>query len=198
MPQGTAASVVSIDLTVEEFECNDKSHVGFLASALMGEWRDRYPAVLPVCLALKQLLRRRNMGELYAGGLSPYCVLLLLVAFLKHSGLGDSSDAGLVMLEFLDFYRQFNFRQTGIDAGTQDDSPFFARQAAEGVMLIEPVTRKAIKSTYAMLPQILEYFAFLRGLLLSSAEYLEEFRDPRPEIVLKEETNVFAEHCPVE
>ena len=98
MPAQTAASVVSIDLTIEEFESSEKSHVGLLASGLMNEWRERYPCVLPVCLTLKQLLRVKKLGEVYTGGLSPYCIMIMLVSFLKHSELTSSTDSGLVLL----------------------------------------------------------------------------------------------------
>lgn len=102
--------------------------MGLLASGLMNEWKERYPCVLPICITIKQLLRKKKMGEVYTGGLSPYYVIIMLVAFLKHSGLGDSSHSGSIMVEFLTFYStQFNYKKTGINATSETDSPFFSK-----------------------------------------------------------------------
>ena len=56
------------------------------------------------------------MGDAYKGGLNPYCVMIMLVAFLRHNNLCDCTDVGEVLLQFLYFYTEiFCFKKIGID-----------------------------------------------------------------------------------
>jgi DNA polymerase sigma len=56
------------------------------------------------------------MGDAYKGGLNPYCVMIMLVAFLRHSNLCDCTDVGEVLLQFLYFYSEvFDFKKICID-----------------------------------------------------------------------------------
>ena len=78
--------------------------MGLLVSGIMSEWKESFPSVLPICLLLKHILRQNKMGDAYTGGLSPYCVMIMLVAFLKHKGMTKENNCGKVLVEFLTFY----------------------------------------------------------------------------------------------
>jgi len=44
----------------------------------------QFPQLTPLALVLKQFLKNRNMHTAYTGGLSSYCLVLLVVAFLQQ------------------------------------------------------------------------------------------------------------------
>jgi DNA polymerase sigma len=44
----------------------------------------QFPQLTPLALVLKQFLKDRNMHAAYTGGLSSYCLVLLVVAFLQQ------------------------------------------------------------------------------------------------------------------
>ncbi|KAK6120570.1 hypothetical protein DH2020_045701 [Rehmannia glutinosa] len=45
---------------------------------------ERFPAVTPLTLVLKQFLADRSLDQSYSGGLSSYCLILLITRFLQH------------------------------------------------------------------------------------------------------------------
>lgn len=101
--------------------------------------------MMPLVLILKQFLKERSLHHAYTGGLSSYCLVLLLTAFLKHQllheeeGSADTVDPaapradslGRLLLDFLHFYgRVFDPRRSGVAVGPEE--LFFARTRGGG------------------------------------------------------------------
>jgi hypothetical protein len=78
----------------------------------------------PLTLATKQFLKERSLHHAYTGGLSSYCLVLLLAAFIKHAdALEDPPPAGgtacaclgRLFADMLHFYgRVFDPRRSGV------------------------------------------------------------------------------------
>ena len=156
-----------------------------MVSSLMNEWKETYPSVLPLCLTLKHLLRKNKMGDSYTGGLSPYCLMIMVVAFLRHGGFTTELNSGLVLVEFLRFYSsEFDYKCTTInlaveDTGQEARSPFLKKETMDGLMIIEPISGNEIKCTYSQFPGIVQYFSSLLNLLQESTTQFSCLTDPR-------------------
>ena len=82
------------------------------------------PQLGPLTLATKQFLKERSLHHAYTGGLSSYCLVLLLAAFIKHTAAldaaagdaaGDAASLGRLFADMLHFYgRVFDPRRSGV------------------------------------------------------------------------------------
>ena len=79
----------------------------------------KYPSLTPLVLLLKQFLYERGLNNTYTGGLSSYCLTLMIVSFLqlntpekpKKKGMNWGKD----LLNFLHYFgTKFDFDTTGI------------------------------------------------------------------------------------
>ena len=101
---------------------------------------------MPLALVLKQFLKEHSLNHAYTGGLSSYCLVLLLTAFLKRQlqqahPAGDDGGApradslGRLFLDFLHFYGcVFDPRRIGVSVGPGE--LFFARARADAIDLL--------------------------------------------------------------
>ncbi|KAK4488528.1 hypothetical protein RD792_004292 [Penstemon davidsonii] len=64
------------------------THTGLQTTGLVKDLTERFPAVTPLALVLKQFLADRSLDQSYSGGLSPYCLNYgsLLMDFLYFFG----------------------------------------------------------------------------------------------------------------
>ncbi|THF97556.1 hypothetical protein TEA_023558 [Camellia sinensis var. sinensis] len=60
------------------------SHTGLQTTELVKELTERFAAATPLALVLKQFLADRSLDQSYSGGLSSYCLVLLITRFLQH------------------------------------------------------------------------------------------------------------------
>ncbi|PKI51818.1 hypothetical protein CRG98_027791 [Punica granatum] len=60
------------------------SHTGLQTTELVRELTEQFPAATPLALLLKQFLADRSLDQSYSGGLSSYCLVLLITRFLQH------------------------------------------------------------------------------------------------------------------
>ncbi|XP_028762347.1 uncharacterized protein LOC114720805 isoform X2 [Neltuma alba] len=83
------------------------SHTGLQTSELVKGLTEQFPAVTPLALVLKQFLADRSLDQSYSGGLSSYCLVLLIIRFLQHEHhLGRQIDQnyGSLLMDFLHFF----------------------------------------------------------------------------------------------
>jgi len=67
----------------------------------------QFPAVVPLALILKKFLADRSLDHPYSGGLSSYCLVLLIVRFLQHEhhlGRPINQNLGSLLMDFLYFF----------------------------------------------------------------------------------------------
>ena len=127
---------VKVDLCVNRDD-------GVRAVAVMREYGERYRAVRPLVLALKMMLKRVGLSEVYSGGINSYTLQLMAIFFLqvyymaegkpeggggsaegegkgKGEGeqQGDATELGRLFFSFLDFYgNRFDYVNYGIMLG---------------------------------------------------------------------------------
>lgn len=83
------------------------SHTGLQTTELVRELTEQFPAVIPLALVLKQFLADRNLDHSYSGGLSSYCLVLLITRFLQHEhhiGRPINQNLGSLLMDFLYFF----------------------------------------------------------------------------------------------
>lgn len=61
------------------------SHTGVRSVALICEYLERLTPLKPLMLVLKQFLYERGLNNIFTGGLSSYCLILMIVSFLRHN-----------------------------------------------------------------------------------------------------------------
>lgn len=103
-------------------------HKGFVTVELVRELTSRFPQLVPLTLVLKQFLQVRSLHHAYTGGLSSYCLLLLLTAFIQE--LVEAEDTatlaspGRLLLDFLHYYGSvFDARRTAVSLRTGNHYP---------------------------------------------------------------------------
>jgi hypothetical protein len=74
--------------------------------------------IRPLVLVLKQFLLDRGLLTAYTGGLSSYCLFLMVTRYCQEQPHSTWSDSGALLIGFLDFYgNHFDPRSTGISVG---------------------------------------------------------------------------------
>jgi len=92
---------------------------GLRSVELVKMYKKRFPALSKLICVLKQFLLQRDLNEVFTGGLSSYCLILMVVSFLQlHPRMDISSNStnlGVLLLEFFELYgRNFNYLDTAI------------------------------------------------------------------------------------
>ncbi|KAJ7962102.1 Non-canonical poly(A) RNA polymerase [Quillaja saponaria] len=83
------------------------SHTGLQTTELVKELTEQFPAATPLAFALKQFLADRSLDHSYSGGLSSYCLVLLIIRFLQHEhhlGRPNNQNFGSLLMDFLYFF----------------------------------------------------------------------------------------------
>ena len=70
----------------------------------------------PLAFILKQFLYQRGLSNLFSGGISSYCLVLMIATFLGAYGLDvRDKNLGALLLDFLELFgKKFDFSRTGI------------------------------------------------------------------------------------
>ncbi|KAL5224127.1 hypothetical protein ABZP36_010766 [Zizania latifolia] len=83
------------------------SHTGLQTTELVRELTRQFPAAMPLALILKRFLADRSLDHSYSGGLSSYCLVLLIIRFLQHEhhlGRPINQNLGSLLMDFLYFF----------------------------------------------------------------------------------------------
>lgn len=123
----TKAQVIQLDISF-----GGPEHHGLEAVQMITEVIQEFPMVRPLVLILKQFLSDRGLLTAYTGGLSSYCLFLMVAKYLQEqqSSLGD---CGSLLMGFLDFFgNRFDPRLTGISVMRRQ---YFSRQNYDLVAL---------------------------------------------------------------
>ncbi|PIN10756.1 Polynucleotide adenylyltransferase [Handroanthus impetiginosus] len=83
------------------------THTGLQTTGLVKDLTERFPAITPLALVLKQFLADRSLHQSYSGGLSSYCLILLITRFLQHEhhqGRPINQNYGSLLMDFLYFF----------------------------------------------------------------------------------------------
>ncbi|XP_027771483.1 uncharacterized protein LOC107005675 isoform X2 [Solanum pennellii] len=83
------------------------SHTGLQTTELVKELTEQFPATTPLALVLKQFLADRSLDQSYSGGLSSYCLVLLITRFLQHEHHHSrpiDQNLGSLLMDFFYFF----------------------------------------------------------------------------------------------
>ncbi|KAL5728282.1 hypothetical protein ACHQM5_001389 [Ranunculus cassubicifolius] len=100
--EGVGVESVRLDISFKS-----PSHTGLQTTELVRELTEQFPAVIPLALVLKQFLADRSLDHSYSGGLSSYCLVLLITRFLQHEhhlGRSINQNLGSLLMDFLYFF----------------------------------------------------------------------------------------------
>ncbi|XP_076939383.1 uncharacterized protein LOC143608069 isoform X2 [Bidens hawaiensis] len=98
----TSVQSIRIDISFKS-----SSHTGLQTTELVKQLTGQFPAATPLALVLKQFLADRFLDQSYSGGLSSYCLILLITRFLQHEhhyGRSISQNFGGLLMDFFYFF----------------------------------------------------------------------------------------------
>ncbi|CAL9232562.1 unnamed protein product [Arabidopsis halleri] len=101
---GNLANAKSVRLDIS---FKTPSHTGLQTTQLVKDLTEQFPAATPLALVLKQFLADRTLDQSYSGGLSSYCLVLLITRFLQHEhhlGRSINQNLGGLLMDFLYFF----------------------------------------------------------------------------------------------
>ncbi|XP_023635771.1 uncharacterized protein LOC17883065 isoform X2 [Capsella rubella] len=101
---GVLANAKSVRLDIS---FKTPSHTGLQTTQLVKDLTEQFPAATPLALVLKQFLADRTLDQSYSGGLSSYCLVLLITRFLQHEhhlGRSINQNLGGLLMDFLYFF----------------------------------------------------------------------------------------------
>ena len=114
----TRARMIQLDISFDSPE-----HHGLEAIQMVSQVLEELPMLRPLMLVLKQFLLDRGLLTSYTGGLSAYCLFLMVARYLQEQP--SCGDCGSLLMGFLDFYGNcFDPRATGISVKRRQ---YFAR-----------------------------------------------------------------------
>lgn len=103
-------------------------HTGCAAARLVQAYVSLMPALKSLALVLKQFLYLQNLNDTYTGGLSSYCLVVLIVGFLQACASEGDQDVGELLITLLKFYGGetdnsggFRYESTGLRVNLPDD-----------------------------------------------------------------------------
>ncbi|KAE8697523.1 Nucleotidyltransferase family protein isoform 4 [Hibiscus syriacus] len=111
------------------------SHTVLQTTELVKELTEQFPAATPLALVLKQFLADRSLDQSYSGGLSSYCLVLLIIRFLQHEhhlGRPINQNFGSLLMDFLYFFGNvFDPRQIRISV--QGSGVYITRERGHSI-----------------------------------------------------------------
>lgn len=130
MEQEAAETDVMQD-TMVDISFSSPTHRGRGTVDLIRELSKMFPQLTPLAIVLKQFLKERNLHAAYTGGLSSYCLVLMITSFLhqQHQHLAErgglkSIPLGRLLLDFLFFFgRIFDPRVSAVSLRARGDCP---------------------------------------------------------------------------
>jgi hypothetical protein len=125
-------SGVPVDITI----ASTTIHTGLRARDLVLGFCQQAPQIKPLVLVLKTFLRSLSLNDPYTGGISSYCIVVLLHMFWTEAylrGICDTTDCGTLLMTFLPaFIQKFEGQLTHVD------DPLSPPVIAENGQLLQP------------------------------------------------------------
>ena len=108
---------MSVTTRLSSFESPSQQAVEFVKNFVLC-----FPEIRPLILVLKRLLQLEKLNSSFHGGMSSFGLFLIIFAFLKLRKCNPNylytNNLGSLLLEFLDFYANFNFAVHFIDVNS--------------------------------------------------------------------------------
>ena len=78
--------------------------MGLISTEMMKQWLGFYPGLFTIAIILKQFLDCHGLNDSYTGGLSSYCLLILIISGLKDQDERRGSDYPYILSSFLKYF----------------------------------------------------------------------------------------------
>ena len=138
------------------------NHLGIMATNNMKEWMSAYPSLHTVSIVLKDLLKRRDLNNIYKGGISSYALIIVVIAYMHAKQLTDEKNASVVFYGFLEFLsKEFQHEKYGIDISVNNPTfPFFQVETPlpGKIQVKDPLNNKIVTCNSFQYEKILEEF----------------------------------------
>ena len=75
-------------LTAVKVDISFNMSSGVNSARLIKSYKKSYPGLSKLVMVLKQFLLQRDLNEVFTGGISSYCLILMVVSFLQVRSCG--------------------------------------------------------------------------------------------------------------
>ena len=177
---------ISVDISINS--ANDKQ-----LELIQNILKD-YPQIKPLIKIIKKLLQIKEMNNPYKGGMSSYCLFLLLYSYIKlynkKENIIFNNDYGSLLIGFLYYYITYiDFKSTII--APHQINPFIIKSQLDSIpTIIEPITKQnAGKTIFKIFDVINIFYQIYKDIFLLMEEknsnviyelilkYLNEYRN---------------------
>ncbi|CAD8193129.1 unnamed protein product [Paramecium octaurelia] len=135
-------------------------HQGLTSTELTCYWLQEYQELKTITLLFKSLLKKRGLNDQSKGGISSFCLVLIVVAFLEYYYQQNAGfhSIGLATYKFLEFYgTKFNPHSMGIFYKGFDQNPFFYLEKEDfQLTIVSPITYDIISQSSSFVQTILQ------------------------------------------
>ena len=130
-------NIIKIDISLKSINYNQ---IHFIQNGI-----NNYPQIKPLIKILKKVLIFKNMNNSYKGGMSSYCLFLIIYSYLKINKkiISESNNFGILLLGFLYYYINYiDFSYTIINPNLEN--PFIISTFPIEIIptIIDPATMK--------------------------------------------------------
>ncbi|CAD8126390.1 unnamed protein product [Paramecium sonneborni] len=171
-------------------------HLGLTSTELTCYWIQEYQELKTITLLFKSLLKKRGLNDQSKGGISSFCLVLLVVAFLEYYYQQNSGfhSIGLATYKFLEFYgTKFNAHSMGIFYKGFDQNPFFYLEKEDfQLTIVSPITCEIISQSSSFVQTILQDIQGLFNACENETKFFyEKAKFNKKKRGKKEERNLF-------
>ena len=146
---------INVDFSLNSINNNQ---IDFIKSCL-----SEYPEIRPLIKIIKKILQLNNMNNSYHGGMSSYCLFLLIYSYIKfyHHQMNyienNNINYGSLLIGVLSFYSQYiDFNYTKIVP--YFDNPFVTDYSLNTIpTIIEPVSKQNASKTIYKIFEVVDF-----------------------------------------
>ena len=141
------------DITFFEVENEQNKIPTELMIDFIKEYTIIFPQIIDIVFIMKRFLFNRKLNKSYQGGISSYSLFLLTLAFVKYYKNKCEMPIGSLLIEYLNYYTNFDFYNTVIQPN-KDDNIFSNIEdnlplEKYNLNIIDPITGLSVaKSTF--------------------------------------------------
>ncbi|CAD8070525.1 unnamed protein product [Paramecium primaurelia] len=185
LDQQDPGKIIQVDLTwiYQWSNIYNNPHLGFVSTTIIKDWVNRFYWYREIMLILKYLLKSKNLNDVHTGGISSFCLSIMLTAvyMCKHYTQNDKKQ---ILLDFLKKYAiQFDPLKEGIYIdGYGQQNPFIALDECppyNPLTIYSPINYQIISHKAIRFPEIQEAFRKLYEHLMKSNKIQDFFDIPQ-------------------
>ncbi|CAD8050875.1 unnamed protein product [Paramecium primaurelia] len=188
----------SVDISFFQYQgAKQNWHLGQISTELTLQWLSFYSELRPIVLIFKSLLKKRGLNDQYKGGISSFCIIQMVLAFLESCyQQNQASSIGFTTYKFLQFYgMEFDTQKTGINYKGFNQDPFFDLNEEDNqlqITIVSPITNEIISQASSFVQTILQD---IKNLYLATENevtfFYEKLKYNKKKKGKKEERNLF-------